>query len=177
MKISTLSNVETNIWKAYFNCILSPSFSKIFLTHNSVFPFSEYCELTVWEFLSFFFFFSFWLPATCCQFSGVCSDNFIWGMLTQDQIMLMDFIKGEIQLPKCRHLIFTHFYPLGYPEYLQRTGDRSWAPQDTHVFLESLMKVWDTSLEENPKLRKKQHPQLFSCNIYFWISYWKCTMP
>lgn len=106
-------------WKSQHSQMLSPTFEKHILIasfhhhspKDSLHRILSFHTMTTVSgqyenfFLLPFFFNHFWLPATCCQFSGICSDNFIWGMLTQDQIMLMDFIKGGIQLPKCRHLM------------------------------------------------------------------------
>lgn len=43
----------------------------------------------------------------------------------------------------------------GIQNISKELADKAWAPQDTRAFLECLMEVWDTALEENPKLRKK----------------------
>lgn len=133
-------------WKSQHSQMLRPTFEKYILIvtfhHHSPKDFlhiilSFHSVTTVsWQYESFFSFSHFWLPATCCQFSGICSDNFIRGMLTQDQIMLMDFIKGEIQLPKCRHLM-----PF-LPSKVFRISAKNW--QIGHGPLRIPMPFWRT---------------------------------
>lgn len=116
-------------WKSQHSQMLRPTFEKHILIvsfhHHSakdslhvILPFHSLTTVS-WqcEWVSFL---HFWLPASCCLFSGIFSGNFVWGMLTQDQIMLMGFIKGQIQWPKCRHLM-----PF-LPSRVSRISARSW---------------------------------------------------